>query len=185
MEPELTRLIEVPPEDMMGPAMRELNERQRKYVCALAVTGGAHREAYVWAGYEGKSLNSLNAGACQLHARPDVQRAIKEEALRRLDSSSLMAVSTLAELASPKSTAKASVRLAAANSLLDRIGGFAGKTEHQIVIKDERTTNDILASIRQLAKENGLDPSRLLGGPVIDAEFVEVPMSNEGLEDLL
>ena len=181
----IEKLIEVPPEDMMGKAMLALNPRQRRFVCALAVTGGAQRKAYLWAGYEGRSVASQDAAASQLAARGDVQAAIKEEALRRLDSYGLMAVSTLGELCSPSGSAKDNIRLAAANSLLDRIGGFAGKTEHQIVIRDERTTQQILDSIKQLAKDNGLDPSKLLGVPILDAEFEEVPMSAEGLEDLL
>lgn len=179
----LDTLVEVPPVEMMGPAMRALNERQRRFVCALAVLGGEQREAYVWAGYEAKTVASQDAAASQLAARPDVQEAIKEEALRRLDSYALMAVSTLGTLASPRSTAKDSVKLAAANSLLDRIGGFAGKTEHKIVIKDDRTTNDIIASIRQLAAANGLDAGKLLGAPEpVDAEFTEV---DPDLADLL
>jgi hypothetical protein len=38
------------------------------------------------------------------------------------------------------------VRLNASNSLLDRIGGFAGKTEHKIIIKDDRTTRSLWTS---------------------------------------
>lgn len=187
MEKNIEALIEIPPEDMMGAAMRALNPRQRRFVCALAVTGGAQREAYIWAGYEGKTVPAQDSAASQLIARGDVQAAIKEEALRRLDSYALMAVSTLGELASPMGTAKPNIRLAASTALLDRIGGFAGKTEHQIIVRDERTTNDILASIRALAAANGLDGNKLLGlsAPVIDAEFTEVVSSSEGLEDLL
>lgn len=186
MSNELDILVEVPPEDMMGKAMLALNPRQRRFVCALSITGGAQREAYVWAGYEAKGIASQDAAASQLAARGDIQLAIKEEALRRLDSSALMAVSTIAALASPRSTAKDSVKLAAATALLDRIGGFAGKTEHSIIIRDERTTKDIIASIKALARDNGLDPAKLLGlSEPIDAEFEDVKMSSDGLEDLL
>lgn len=186
MDKNLDALVEVPPEDMMGKAMLALNPRQRRFVCALAVTGGAQREAYLWAGYEAKTVASQDAAATQLAARGDVQAAIKEEALRRLDSYALMAVSTLATLCSPLSTSKDSVKLAAANSLLDRIGGFAGKSEHTVVIKDQRTTQQIIDGIKALAIENGLDPNKLLAPPVVDVEYEEVPvMSSEGLDDLL
>lgn len=185
MDKQIEALIEIPPVDMMGKAMLALNERQRRFVCALAVTGGAQREAYLWAGYEAKGIASQDACASQLAARGDVQAAIKEEALRRLDSYALMAVSTLGEICSPMSTAKTRDRLAAAGMLLDRIGGFAGKTEHQIVIRDERTTNQIMDSIRQLAAANGIDASKLLAPPIVDAEFVEVNPGADGLEDLL
>lgn len=186
MTQELDSLVEVPPLDMMGPAMRALNERQRRFVCALAVTGGEQREAYLWAGYGGKTLNSQDASASQLAARTDVKEAIREEAIRRLDSAALMAVSTLVQIAGPRSTAKDRDKISASNSLLDRIGGFAGKTEHTITVKDERTTQELIEFIRHTAAANGLDASKLLGlSAPIDAEFTEVPMSSEGLEDVL
>lgn len=187
MTDELDILVEVPPEDMMGKAMLALNPRQRRFVCALAVTGGEQRKAYIWAGYEARTLASQDAAASQLAARGDVQAAIKEEALRRLDSYALMAVSTLGTLCSPTSTSKDSVKLAAATALLDRIGGFAGKSEHTVVIKDQRTTAQIVEGIKALAIANGLDPAKLLAPPPIDAEFEEVAPagSAEGLEDLL
>lgn len=173
--------IEIPAAEVLGPAMRALNDRQRIFVCALAVFGGDQSEAYRAAGYDATNNNSTRANASRLANSAPIVEAIKEEALRRLDSASMLAVSTLVELASIKNSDN-KVRLNAANSLLDRIGGFAGKTEHKIVIKDDRTTAELVEFIRTTALANGLDPIKLLGGPVVEAEFTEV---DPDLADLL
>jgi hypothetical protein len=177
-------LFEIPAVEVLGPAMRALNERQRLFVCALAYFGGDQCEAYRAAGYQVTNDNSAQAASSRLANNMMVVEAIKEEALRRLDSASLLAVSTLVELASAK-TSDNKIRLQASNSLLDRIGGFAGKTEHKITIKDDRTTKELIDFIKHTAIANGLDPAKLLGAPVIDVEFSEVSMSSDGLEDLL
>lgn len=185
MSREPSELIVIPPVEVMGPAMRALNERQRHFVCALGVHGGDQSEAYRAAGYLVSSDGSARANASRLANSDPIVAAIKEEAIRRLDSASMLAVSTLVELASYKNPDD-KVRLKASNSLLDRIGGFAGKTEHSIVIKDERTTQELIDFIKNTAAANGLDARHLLGLPApIDAEFTEVTDGREGLEDLL
>lgn len=185
MSREPADLIVVPPVEVMGPAMRALNDNQRIFVCALGVHGGDQGEAYRAAGYLVKNDNSARACASRLANSDPIIAAIKEEALRRLDSASMLAVSTLVELASYKNPDD-KVRVKAANSLLDRIGGFAGKTEHSIVIKDDRTTAELIAFIKNTAAANGLDARQLLGLPApIDVEYVEVIDGREGLEDLL
>jgi len=169
----------------MGPAMRALNERQRYFVCALMVYGGEQSEAYRAAGYNVTTDNSAGASASRLARSDGIVAAIKEEAMRRLDSAPALAVSTLVELASYKNNDD-KVRLKAANSILDRVGGFAGKTEHNIIIKDDRTTAELIDFIKATAAANGLDAHQLLGLPApIDAEFSEVDAGREGLEDLL
>lgn len=180
-------LFEVPAADVLGPAMRALNERQRMFVCALAYYGGAQQEAYVAAGYSVTTAGSAQASSSRLANNAMIVEAIKEEALRRLDSASMLAVSTLVELASAK-CGDNKVRLQASNSLLDRIGGFAGKTEHKITIKDDRTTAELIQFIKQTAVANGLDPMKLLGmETVVEAEYTEVfdPDADPDLAGLL
>lgn len=182
MSKDPTDLIVVPPIEVMGPAMRALNERQRLFVCALGVHGGDQGEAYRSAGFNVTNDGSARACASRLANSDPIVAAIKEEAIRRLDSSSMLAVSTLVELASYKN-GDDKVRLKAANSLLDRIGGFAGKTEHNIIVKDDRTTKELIDFIRHTAVANGLDASKLLGlADPVDAEFTEV---DPDLADLL
>lgn len=180
-------LISIPPVELMGPAMRALNERQRMFVCALSVYGGEQAEAYRAAGYAVTNDNSAGAAASRLANSAMVVEAIKEEALRRLDSSSTLAVSTLVELASYKNP-DSKVRIKAANSLLDRISGFAGKTEHKIIVKDDRTTAELIQFIKQTAIANGLDPMKLLGmDKIVEAEYTEVfdPLADPDLADVL
>lgn len=181
-------LFEIPATEVLGPAMRALNGRQRMFVCALAYYGGDQPEAYRAAGYLVTNDNSAQAASSRLANNAMIVEAIKEEALRRLDSASLLAVSTLMELASSKTCSDNKVRLQASNSLLDRIGGFAGKTEHKITIKDDRTTQELIDFIKQTALANGLDPAKLLGmDKIVEAEFEEVfdPAGDPDLADLL
>lgn len=184
MEKEPTDLIDVPPEDMMGEAMLALNERQRKFVCALTVFGGDIQKAYVYAGYQAKAGGSLSAAAARLHTSERVVAAIREETIRRLGTVQLLAVSTIAELASPLNNPDKKLRLAAAKDILDRVG-LAGITEHRITIKDERTTANILEAIKELTGDRTV-PVRLISNePVpaaVDADYDEIP---DELKDLL
>lgn len=188
MSDELEDLIDLPPEDQMGPAMLRLNERQRRFVCALGVFGGDQTRAYQYAGYKNDNLRSSQASASRLSNTEEVQAAIREEAIRRINSASLLAASTIVELMSPAHNSDKRLRFAAAKDFLDRTG-FNPKTEHTIVIKDERTTTDIMNSIRALFEENKdlLSPAqRQLMAPVIDGEFSEAPgvPDIDGIEDL-
>lgn len=178
----LLDLIDVPPEDQMGPAMLRLNSRQRVFVCALAVYGGQQDEAYRAAGYKVTTDNAARSCASRLANAEDIVKAIQEESLRRINSATLLAVSTLVEMASPRN-ADARLRRQAAIDILDRTN-FNAKSEHHIVIKDDRTTAELIESITQLARANGLDPRRLLS-PVIDTTADEVDaVDNDGIEDL-
>ena len=181
MRNDLEDLIEVPPEDQMGPAMLRLNERQRRFVCALAVFGGDQTRAYQYAGYQTKTIEATRVGGSRLANAEIVVQAIREESLRRINSATLLAVSTLVELAAATNSDKR-LRRQAAVDILDRTN-FNAITEHRIVIKDDRTTEELIASIKQLAGEAGLNAKKLLA-PVMDAEFEEVPEVDPDLADL-
>ena len=172
-------LIELPPADQMGPAMQRLNPRQQRFVCALSVFGGDQSRAYAFAGYESKTDGALRAASSRLANSDDIKAAIKEEAWRRLDYSSILAISTMLELASPQNPDKA-IRLKAADMLSKRTG-FHEKTEHLVVHEDRRTTKELIDFIQGMTKKLGIQDQVAL--PVIDAEFSEVP-SDEGIEDL-
>lgn len=183
MTQDHTDLIDLPAEDQMGPAMLRLNERQRLFVCALAVFGGDQSRAYAYAGYESHNHRSVMASASRLANAENIVQAIREESLRRINSATLLAVSTLVELAAPTNADK-KLRRQAAVDILDRTN-FNPVTEHRIVIKDDRTTDELIASIKQLALAGGLD-SRALLAPVLEAEYIEVEVegSTDGIEDL-
>lgn len=178
-------LVEVPDEEHMGPAMRRLNERQRRYVCALSVFGGDQSRAYVFAGFGTTNPRSTSAAASRLANSDDIKEAIKEEAWRRLDYASLLAVSTMVELASPNNKDNA-LRLKAADMLSKRTG-FHEKTEHLVVHEDRRTTKELIDFIQTMSAKLGVQQYvGLTHQPVIDttAEDVYEP-STDGLEDIL
>ncbi len=180
MSDDPTDLIEVPPEDMMGEAMLALNPRQRKFVCALSVFGGDIQKAYVYAGYETKTPGALSACAARLHTNEQVVQAIREETIRRLGTAQIMAVSTIAELASPLNNPDKGLRLKAAKDILDRVG-LAGITEHRLVIRDERTTANILEAIRSLTADRVV-PVQLISNEPVNELPMEIP---DELKDLL
>lgn len=178
----------MPSEDQFGPAMLRLTPMQRRFVVGLSVWGGNATEAARWAGYASATENSLRVQAHTTAHLEHVKAAIKEEAWRRLDESSLLAVSTLVRICMNSTDDK--VALAAAEKLMDRTG-FHAKSEHTVIVKDGRTTQELVAFIEAAAARNGMDANKLLGRPapqlpVIDAECEEVPaMSSDGLDDLL
>lgn len=169
---DFNKLIEVPPEDQMGPAMRQLNERQRRFVCALAVFGGDQSRAYMDAGYDIKSEGARRACASRLANTALVVEAIREESLRRINSATLLAVSTMVELASPAHNSDKRLRLKAAEEILNRTG-FHGTSEQRIVIKDDRTVQELVDFIKANASLAGMSAGQLLGQKpaAIDAEF--------------
>lgn len=183
--------VEVPDEDHMGPAMLRLNERQRRFVCALSVYGGDQTRAYAWAGYDNKSEGARRVNASRLANNDEVKEAIKEEAWRRLDYASLLAVSTMVELASPNNK-DSTLRLKAADMLSKRTG-FHEKSEMLVKHEDRRTTKELMDFIQMMSAKLGVQqlvglsqptPAAVTHQPVIDTTYEEVE-SSEGLEDLL
>jgi phage terminase small subunit len=184
MEKSNMGLIEVPARELMGPAMRRLNPNQQRFVCALGVFGGQMTEAYKWAGFGSTTDRSAQSASSRLAAKEDVKEAIREEALRRMDNSTLLAVSTVIRIAQG---ADDKLALKAAELLMDRTG-FHAKSEHKVVIEDGRTTNELIDFIRSRSAAHGLDANAMLGLPnpnVVEAEYEDVVDGTDGLEDLL
>ena len=186
MSDERDHLIDLPPADQMGPAMKRLNPQQQRFVCALAVFGGNRSEAYRWAGYKVTNDNSTAACSSRLHAQEEIKDAIREEAIRRLDTAPLLAISTMIRLAGGTDDKLA---LKASEMILDRTG-FHGMTEHKVTIEDKRTTKELMEFIMQAAPRHGLDANKILGLPapkIVDAEFEEVGYAgvDPDLADLL
>lgn len=182
----VAHLIDLPDEDMMGPAMLALEPKQRRFVAALGVFGGDQRAAYQWAGYKTTNERALSACSSRLASSDKVQAAIKEEAVRRMGYAPLLVASGLMEMASPVHNPDRTTRLKALVALADRVG-MAAKSEvsHTLTIKDDRTTREIEETIRQLQIANGFQPT--IGGPamqLIEADYEEVVLDKTGLEDL-
>jgi len=153
--------------------MRALTEKQRLFVCAVAELGTMdYTRCARAAGYADNGKSEINVTAHSLAHNERVQEAMHEEAQRRLNVGGLVAVSTLALIAtdpSHKDQVKANL------AILDR-SGLHAKTEHTVKVKDEsRTEEAMLERATQLAGELGFDAAavkKMLG--VIDVEFSEV-----------
>ena len=130
-----------------------LTERQRAFVSAYAInpqTCGKVEQSAIEAGY---SQGGARTRGGELLKMLHIQAAIRKECERVLASSAPLAISVLMELA--ESACSESVRLQAANSLLDRAGY---KHPELIEISDNRTIEDV---DRELASLLGLEPKEL------------------------
>lgn len=182
MPQEIT--IRLPPDTKLGPAMLALNEKQRAFVHALLATGGrSYTEAAIAAGYAADGNKNVAAvTGSRLAHDPRVLEAIHEEAVARLHAGAALATSELVKIAGDSTHPK---QVNAITALLDRVG-IPARTEHKVTVESE-DAKSVMAEIRQLAGQLGVDPAKLIGhNAALDAEFTEVPTvgSIEGLEDL-
>lgn len=182
-----------------GPAMQKLNERQRLFVLNLMEFGDDNfTRAARAAGYTDTGDPKTTAIRLQAHKLahdPRIQEAMLEEAKRRLQGGLILAVSTLVthvRSADPK------VALKAAEMLMNR-GGIHALSEHKVNVEHTLNEEEMVKSIEMMAQKMGIDPSSLLGDAgvkqlppprqvpidVIDAEFEEVGINLEGLDDVL
>ena|SRR5208282_687903 len=165
-----------PLEKEMGPKMRALNERQRKFVVALATYGRNFTRAAADAGYSATSQNGLEVQGWRLAHDSRVLDAFDEYCEKRLRQGKGLALNVMFEVAG---TSGHKDQFRAAQAILDRTGMHA-KSEHTVKVEDNSLTDKaLLARVKQLAAnlgwdqaqtrtlllENGLDPK------VIEGEF--------------
>lgn len=157
-----------------GPAMAALTEKQRRFVLAMVeVPGCSHADAARIAGYSDVKDGAKVRGHHAAH-NPKVQDAIREEAGKRLHSSSLIAANVIVAMLTDASV-PAKEKLKAAGMLLDRTG-FAAVQKIDVTRKDE-SGGAVLDQIRRLAEKLQVPVGKLLtkqAAPVVDAEFSEV-----------
>jgi len=157
--------------DHLGPAMRELTEKQQRFVVALLETGGTNE--YQAARLAGYGEMGARTRSYELARNPRVLAAIKEEALKRMQSGALMAASELYLIAGDRTHKD---QLKAIDMLLNR-GGLIVETKHTLTVQDNRTDDEIVARAAKFMKEMGMDPKAALarvGVEYVEAEFVEV-----------
>lgn len=170
----------------LGPAMLALNERRREFVMALLEQGDMnYAKAYMAAGYT-TEYSSAKSAASRLAHDPAVQAAIAEESRSRLQAGLLGSVSALVQIAEGGLSASNKDRLTAIRMIMDR-GGLPVETistQRHVVELDDKA---LIAKVKGLALELGLDATRLLGSAgVVDAEFTQVVKdTTEGLEDVM
>lgn len=158
----------------MGPAMRALDERQRAFVLAVLQYPTATRQKWTRiAGYgtEGSSSLYHRVQGHRLMSSRRIQAAIKEETDNRVKLGGAIGIAGLIAMASDP---KHRHYLKACESLADRAGFSAVQ---KVDVKHEHTdlTGDaVRKEIARLAAKVGIEPQKLLGGSVIEGEFVEV-----------
>lgn len=178
----------ITPDAKLGPAMKNLNDRQRAFVIAMIEMGGInYTRAAEAAGYGNGNVESACTQGNRLAHDETVIAAIHEEAQRRLRSGAIMAVQTLLEIANDR-TAEHRDRLKATEMILNR-SGLHAVTEHNVKVEHRDATDEgMIERIKLLAQKQGLDPIKLLGsaGIVVEAEFKEVlPEIDNELSDIM
>lgn len=174
--------LPMPEHQELGPAMRALNERQRKFVVLYFHTGSREKAA-ASAGYAGgfedeKARNLLGVSAYAVWHQPKVQLAIKEFGeqcvLAGLVPMAFAALENALKMGDVKEQTKA------AQIVMDRTG-FHAKSE-QIIREPDRDRVAQIKEIVRLCKLQGLDPRQLIGGAVdfVDADFEVIDQKAAG-----
>jgi hypothetical protein len=149
-------------------AMNEhrLTRKQEAFVRQHVRLGGVNASAAaVAAGYG----TGAGVTAHRLLRKPHVLQAIRLEAERSLNAGLPIGTTVLQELA--QNANNEAVRLKAATELIDRGGlRLMNLSQHTVVIKDERSDDELRAQIMRLQRELGLDAR------VIDAAVEPKPL---------
>lgn len=149
-----------------GKAMRALNDSHHDFVLAM-ITQKPHPKAPARAA---EAVGLAPRYGYQLMRDERILAALREEATKRIAGAALFGVDVMLEIAADKSHKdryKAAKDLAALN-------GF--NAEQRIVV--EHVTEDtkaLIAQIKTMAQELGLDPQKLIRqAGIIEGEFTEV-----------
>lgn len=178
-----TTLVELLKEIDLGPAMRDLTEKQRGFVYAMIEIGGMnYSQAAREAGYEG-SAGSIKTIGHRLAHDTRIQEAMREMGPRMLNAGLFVAARYVLEtIDNPQVETKD--RLKAAEMVMNRTG-LHPTTEHKVAVTHKReSTEDTIKRIEGMAKNLGLDPAKLLGQAYIEAEFEEIKDPND-ISDIL
>jgi phage terminase small subunit len=172
-------LLDFPSEEAsLGPRMRALSDRQRRFVrAAMEFPTGKGWQIAKAAGYSAKSHGYLRLAAHRLFHDEAIIAAMHEEAGKRLRSSAVLGASVLAKIARTDGHRD---QLKAAEALLNRVG-LHERTEHFVNVNHSDTTSRAMFErIKELAGALGVDPAALLGPnapvepmKVIEGEVVE------------
>jgi hypothetical protein len=143
----------------LGPAMRELSEKQRRFVQIYLEQPLRSGASVAAAGYK-SGTNGIRVEAVRQLRNERVLRAIREELDKRFRSDAVIGRAVLMEIALDKEHPQ---RLKAATALLDR-GGFHSMSEQRITVDHQDMTGDAMRErITALCQELAIDPARLLG----------------------
>lgn len=155
----------------LGPKMRALTERQRAFVVELVLDPMlSHAEAARRAGYSDSSEAAKVTGHRLAHDQRIID-AMHEQAGRRLRALSMKALHRVEQMMDDED---GKTVLKAALGVLDRVGFGAQQNININQTVTDQSGKAIMDRIRALADKLGVDKGKLLGAPVVDAEFTEV-----------
>lgn len=169
----------MPPVEQLGPRMKALGtDLIRRFVWEYVDNGGNATRAANDAGYSTKSRGANPAGYRNLQS-PEVIAAIEEVTWSRLHSAIVPAVKGLEALVrDPLSK----FHMKAIEMVMDRVPGFASKSEHTVKVEHTLTIDEMKDRVRNIATRLQLDPQKLLASSqTVDVEYSEV----EDLSDIL
>lgn len=177
----------------LGPKMKAINARQRKFVEAVLMQGNRnYTAAYKVAYPDAQSQNAARVSAHRLSHDEKILAALKEETERRMQASVAMAAEVLLAIAEDPTHKD---RLKAATAILNR-SGMHESVEHKFTHDVSTDAKSLLARFSVLAGTLGVDPVAILGRAgvalpkpeVIEGEYTEVdaepaPVNTEVDED--
>lgn len=145
----------------LGPKMRALTDRQRRFVLAMLNFPNAKDwQLARAAGYPSRSHGYLRVAAHRAVHNEAVIEALHEEAGKRLRSSAVLGVSVLAKIAG---TDGHKDQMKAAEALLNRVG-FHETSEHRVSVEHTDATGKAMVErIKALAALLAVDAGALLG----------------------
>jgi phage terminase small subunit len=166
-------LVDLLREIELGPAMRCLTEKQQNFVYAMIETGGMNFAAAARAaGYAGGPEADKVMGHRLAHDSR-IQEAMREMGPRMLNAGLFIAARFVLEtIDNPQIEVKD--RLKAAEMVMNRTGMHA-TSEHKVAVTHKNeTTEQVMKEIALMSKALGVDPAKLLGGNIVEAEFEEI-----------
>ena len=125
--------VTLPPADELGPAMRALTERQRRFVLELStgpIAYGHLARAAKAAGYSDRGKNVLDTVAGHLLRSDKIQAALREIGIKIVRAEAFQAIRHVAAIAM---NSKHKDQLKACVELMNR-GGFSFEQQHNIAV---------------------------------------------------
>ena len=163
-----------------------LTRRQADFAREFVLNGGKRAAAARAAGY---SEVGVRVEANRLLRLPAVLDAVRKESEGALHASVALGQAVLAELA--EHAESETVRLAAAQALLDRGGlQLVKRSEQVITVTDNRTDAELLAHARRLASSLGMSSAITLDGdalvrtvaPALAAPMETLPLADSQMD---
>ena len=136
-----------------------MNERHRKFLDIYASNGGNGAEAARRVGYTDNGGASIRVTAHRILKKPECVEYLHKLLLEGLTAEAPFAIAAIRHLAEHGTSER--VRLEACKELLDR-SGFKLAEKHELILRDERSDDEIEAQIRSSLAELGMTEADML-----------------------